>query len=240
MMKIKKAIIIGASSGIGYELAKLLVNKNYIVGITGRRKIELEHLKQSNPEKFAVSSFDCTTENNSEKLNELTKGIGGLDLLIFCSGIGDLNESLVFEIENSTNKLNVMAFTEVADWSYNYFQNHGKGHFVAISSIAGIRGNRTAPAYSASKAYQINYLEGLRVKAKKTKKPIYVTDIRPGFIDTKMAKGDALFWVATKEKAAKQIFEIIKQKKDVGYVTRRWWVISKLLKVIPNVIYNKM
>ena len=76
--------------------------------------------------------------------------------------------------------------------------------------------------------------------AAKTKKPIYVTDIRPGFVDTDMAKGEGQFWVATKEKAAKQIFGIIKQKKGIGYVTKRWWIIAKLLRLIPNRIYKKM
>jgi len=217
---------------------KAPIYKGYHVGITGRRKTELEKLKESNPEKYWISAFDCTSENNSEKLTELTNELGGLDLLILSSGMGDLNENLEFEIENATNKLNVIAFTEIVDWAFNYFEK--KGHLVAISSIAGIRGSRIAPAYSASKAYQINYLEGLRQKAKKMRKQIYVTDIRPGFVDTDMAKGDGQFWVATKEKAAKQIFGLIKRKKDVGYVSKRWRLIAILLKALPNGIYKKM
>jgi short-subunit dehydrogenase len=236
----KKAIIIGATSGIGNELAKILAENGYKVGITGRRKTELEKLQKSNPNNYTISSFDCTTENNSEKLTELTNQIGGLDLLILSSGTGDLNEKLVFGIENRTNLLNVNAFTEIVDWTFNYFEKQGKGQLAAISSIAGIRGSRMAPAYNASKAYQINYLEGLRQKATKIKKPIYVTDIRPGFVDTDMAKGEGQFWVATKEKAARQIFEIIKQKKGIGYVTKRWWIIAKLLRLVPNGLYKKM
>lgn len=235
-----KAIIIGATSGIGKELAKILVQNGYIVGITGRRKSELEKLQDSEPENYVISSFDCTAENNSEKLTDLAHKIGGLDLLVLSSGIGDLNEKLDFDIENKTNLLNVSAFTEIVDWTFNYFEKQGKGHLVGISSIAGIRGSRIAPAYNASKAYQINYLEGLKQKASKTKKPIYVTDIRPGFVNTDMAKGEGQFWVATKEKAAQQIFGIIKRKKGIGYVTKRWWIIAKLLRLIPNGVYKKM
>ena len=236
----KRAIIVGASSGIGNELAKILASKNYVVGVTGRRLNKLEELKKENPEKLIVSSFDCTTECNSDKLAELTNELGGLDLLILSSGTGDLNEILDFKIENRTNQLNVIAFTEIVDWAFNYFENEGKGHLVGISSIAGIRGSRMAPAYNASKAYQINYLEGLRQKAKKTKKPIYVTDIRPGFVDTDMAKGEGQFWVSTKEKAAGQIFGIINAKRNIGYVTKRWRLIATILKGLPNGIYKKM
>lgn len=126
----KKAIIVGATSGIGNELSKILVENGYLVGITGRRKPELEKLQKSNPENYEISSFDCTTENNSEKLSALTRQIGGLDLLILSSGTGDLNEELDFEIENKTNLLNVNAFTEIVDWTFNYFQKQGKGHLV--------------------------------------------------------------------------------------------------------------
>lgn len=236
----KKAIIIGATSGIGNELAKILVNDGYKVGITGRRKTELQKLQKSNPQNYEISSFDCTTENNSEKLSELTEQIGGLDLLILSSGTGDLNENMDFEIEHKTNLLNVNAFTEIVDWTFNYFKKQEKGHLVAISSIAGIRGSGMAPAYNASKAYQINYLEGLRQRATKTKHLIYVTDIRPGLVDTEMAKGDGLFWVMPVDKVAKQIFGIIKKKKGIGYVTKRWWIIAKLLRLIPNGLYKKM
>ncbi|WP_353778505.1 SDR family NAD(P)-dependent oxidoreductase [Winogradskyella sp. 3972H.M.0a.05] len=237
---IKKAIVIGATSGIGNALSRILVAHDYVVGVTGRRKLELYALKNINPERFAVSAFDCTTENNSEKLTDLVNDLGGLDLLILSSGTGDLNDQLDFDIEHKTNLLNVNAFTEIVDWAFNYFEKQGKGHLVAISSIAGIRGSRMAPAYNASKAYQINYLEGLRQKATKSKKPIYVTDIRPGFVDTAMAKGDGQFWVASKEKAAKQIFGIIKRKKGIGYVTKRWWLIGKLLRTLPNSFYKRM
>ncbi len=236
----KKAIIIGATSGIGKELAKIFTDQNYLVGITGRRKNNLEKIKKKKPENYIIKSFDCTTESNPEKLNELVNDLGGLDLLVMSSGTGDLNENLNYEIERKTIALNVLAFTEIVDWAFNFFNKQGNGHLVVISSIAGIRGSRIAPSYNASKSYQINYLEGLRQKAKKTGKPIFVTDIRPGFVDTAMAKGEGQFWVATKGKAARQIFNLIKRKKDIGYVTKRWILISIILKILPNWIYKRM
>jgi len=236
----KRAIVIGATSGIGKELSKLLANENYKVGITGRRKEKLEALQKSAPEKFIIRAFDCTTDNNTKHLEELTRELGGIDLLVMSSGTGDLNEELNHEIEKRTNRLNVIAFTEIMDWSYKYFERQGHGHLVAITSMAGLRGGRMAPAYNASKAYQINYLEGLRQKARNSKKPIYITDVRPGFIDTDMAKGEGLFWVAPKPKAASQILNLINKKRAVGYVTKRWKIIAYSLKIMPRWIYEGM
>ena len=210
----KKAIIIGATSGIGKELAKLLTENGYLVGITGRRTELLTEIQKQNPKLYRIRNFDITEiEKIETKLNELTEEIGGIDLLILSSGIGDINVELNFEIEKRTIETNVLGFTCVSDWAFNYFEKQKCGHLVAVSSIAGIRGSRQATSYNATKAYQINYLEGLRQKAKNLKMKIFVTDIRPGFVNTEMAKGEGLFWVAPVEKASIQIYsEILKKR----------------------------
>ena len=237
----KKAIIIGATSGIGNGLAKILVNNNYKVGITGRRTELLQKLKSENPNSYFDKTFDITNlKETVEKLNELKTELGGLDLLIISSGTGDLNDKLDFKIEKRTIETNVIGFTCVANWAFNYFESQKSGHLVAISSVGGIRGSRIAPAYNASKAFQINYLEGLRQKSKKLNTEIYITDVRPGFVETGMAKGEGQFWVAKVEKATKQIFEGIKSKKEIIYVTKRWRLIGAILKRIPRQIYNRM
>lgn len=233
-----KAIIIGASSGIGKAVSELLVKKGYLVGVTGRRETNLLEIQKASPENIIIKSFDCTDNSTIEKLDELAVELGGLDLVIFSSGIGEFNETLDFEIEKETINLNVLAFTKICTWAYNYFQKQKFGHLVCISSIAGLRGNKTAPSYNASKAYQINYLEGLRQKSNKTN--IIITDVRLGFVDTNMAKGDGLFWVTSKEKAATQIYDLIKKKRGIGYVSKRWSIIALILKIVPNFIYKKM
>ena len=237
----KKAIIIGATSGIGKGLAEILVDNNYRVGITGRRTELLDKLKSQNQTSYYTRSFDITdTKIIVENLDALITELGGLDLLIISSGTGDLNEKLDFEIEKRTIETNVTGFTCIANWTFNYFENQKSGHLVAISSVGGLRGSRIAPAYNATKAYQINYLEGLRQKAKKLNELIFVTDVRPGFVDTDMAKGEGQFWVATVDKATQQIFDAIKQKKKIVYVTKRWRLISEILKRIPRTIYDRM
>lgn len=170
----------------------------------------------------------------------LVTELGGLDLLVISSGTGDLNERLDFKIEKVTIDTNVTGFTLVADWTFNYFQHQKYGHLVAISSIAGLRGSRQARAYNATKAYQINYLEGLRQKATKLNYSIFVTDIRPGFVDTAMAKGEGQFWVSTVDKATKQVFLAIINKKKVAYITKRWKLIAILLKSLPRLLYDKL
>jgi short-subunit dehydrogenase len=160
-------------------------------------------------------------------------------LLVFSAGIGHLDKNLGFEIENEANKLNVLAFTEIADKAYKYFESKEHGHFVAITSIAGLRGHRIAPAYHAAKSYQISYLEGLRQKAINSNLSITITDIRPGFVDTGLVNKKH-FWMASKEKAAQQIFNIIAKKQNIGYVTKRWLIIAVILRILPNWIYNRV
>src|ERR1035437_7162012 len=237
----KKAIIVGATSGMGRCLAKLMVDNGYQVGITGRRTQLLEEIKAEKPESYRTKTLDTTlTSTIAGQLDELTLELGGLDMLIISSGTGDLNEKLDFGTEKRTIDTNVSGFTAVTDWTFNYFSVQRHGHLVAISSIAGLHGNSEAPAYSASKAYQINYLEGLQMKAAKSSVPVFITDIRPGFVNTGMAKGQKLFWMASSEKASIQIFKAIRKKRRTAYITKRWVFIAILFKYLPNRIFEKL
>jgi short-subunit dehydrogenase len=239
-MKENKAIIIGASSGIGRALARILAENNYIVGITGRRSNLLKELADERPGSFIVKSFDVSaTESIVKNLEELAALLGGIDLLVISAGSVKPNDKLDFQPEKSTIETNVMGFTCIADWAYNYFQSQKSGHLVGISSVGGLRGWRNTPAYNASKAYQMFYLEGLRNKAFHYGLPVTITDIRPGYVDTDMAVGSYKFWVATADKVAKQIFNAIRQRKEVAYVTGRWCMISFLLKRMPNWVHKR-
>jgi short-subunit dehydrogenase len=237
----KKAIVVGATSGIGRQVALLLAERGYRVGITGRRLELLVELQATNPSLFIVSDFDVTNSaKTSALLTQLAGELGGLDLLILSSGTGKINPTLDSGVEKYTNEVNVAGFTAVTNWAFNYFQQQGFGHLSAITSVAGLRGSRQAPAYFASKAYQINYLEGLRQKAVKLKLPVYITDIRPGFVDTAMAAGENLFWLATVEKAGSQILNAIEKKRDVVYITKRWRLIAVVFKLIPRWLFKRI
>lgn len=236
----QRVLIIGGTSGIGKAIATLLINSDYNVIITGRRSELLTELKDLDPSKVHIFQMDVNkTEQLRIQLHSLAQTFKRIDLIIFCAGIGKINMDLDNETELQTIQTNICGFTTVATWATLYFQSLNAGHFVAITSVGGIRGSDLAPAYNASKAYQINYLEGMMKRYSKQRDSIFVTDIRAGLMDTAMAKGDGLFWVAPVHKAALQIYNAILKKKKVAYVTKRWGIVSIFLKIVPKKLYLK-
>jgi short-subunit dehydrogenase len=242
MMTIQKAIIIGASSGIGRELAKILSRNGYELGLAARRLPELASLQKELETKAVVKSIDVTqTDEAIRRLEELIGELGDVDLIVISSGYGIYNRKLHWEREKSTIEVNVLGFTAIAGAAYKYFHERGRGHLVGISSIAGIRGSSDMPSYNASKAYITNYLEGLRLKAMKTKKSIVVSDIQPGFVDTPMTKANTgMFWVASVEDATDQIYRAILRKKKIAYVTNRWRLVAWALRLMPDWLYARI
>ena len=235
----KNALIIGATSGIGKELAKLLVADDYKVVITGRREKLLQEIKNSNPNNYIIKVHDVTNIDSCETLfNDIVEELETIDLVVYSSGVGEPNYTLDWQLELPTLQTNIIAATKIYGLAYAMFRKQGYGHLVGISSIASIRGNRHVPAYFASKAFQANYLESLWLKGKRSKSNIVVTDIQPGFVDTSMALGKT-FWMSTTEKATKQIYTAIKRKKKKAYITKRWRLIAIILKIVPSSLLHK-
>jgi short-subunit dehydrogenase len=237
----KKAIVIGASSGIGRELALILSRNGYTVGATGRRTDLLESLQSQLPSSSLVREMDVS--NPSEAIDifkAIISALNGVDLVIVSAGTGFLDPDLSWSKDMQTIDVNVTGFTAIANTAYHQFSQQGFGHLVGISSLAAIRGGGDAPAYNASKAFVSSYLQGLRQKIAKLGTPICVTDIRPGFVDTAMAQGEGLFWVQSPQKAARQIYKAIQKKRKVAYITKRWRLVAWIMKVLPDVIYHKI
>jgi len=238
-MQVKKIIIIGGSSGLGRQLAKIYAEQKHMVAVTGRREELLATLKNEYPLNIITSAFDVTTADNKRQVELLIQKLGGLNLLIYNAGYGDPSLELIPETEQLTTLTNVNGFVEIVSYAFNYFVQQSHGHIALTSSISALRGNSWTPAYSASKAFMSNYAEGLFIKARKLKKNIVITDIKPGFIGTKMAKGNKQFWVAPIHKAALQIIKAIDKKKRVVYITKRWWLVAQIMKWLPFSIYKR-
>ena len=238
-MEPKKIIIVGASSGIGRKLAELYSAGGNIVGITGRRVELLNEIKQQAPQHLEYECFDVTSKDVIEHLQKLVNKIGGLDILIISAGIGEPSPGLPWHNDKITVDTNVSGFIQIANWAFNYFIERDKGQLVTISSVAAMRGGSHAPAYNASKAFQSNYFEGLSIKARKLKKNVYMTCIEPGFVDTKMSKSEVLFWVVPVEKAARQMMKAIRLRRRQAFISRRWWLIAKLMKLAPYPVYRR-
>jgi short-subunit dehydrogenase len=236
----KTILIIGASSGIGHALAEAYLQAGWRVGVTGRRRELLEQLRQTQPDRVHIRQHDVTAGNSIDVLEDLLAEIGPADVIVYNSGIGLANKNMDFEIEKRTIDVNVTGFVEVATWTYRYFRTQGGGQFVGISSVASLRGGRTAPAYHASKAFMANYMEGLRQKARYHKMPFYVTDIRPGYVATPMTEHNPrMFWVAKPEKAAKQIMAAISRRARVAYITKRWALVALGFRLVPRGLYER-
>ena len=240
-MNKKTIIIIGATSGIGKALFENYAKDGNRLGIVGRRTNLLNELRCQHSSNTYTATADITKRDEIEQaISSLHKELESIDLAIVCSGTGDINATLDYSVERPTIDTNVTGWTFVIDTLYHIFEQQGHGHLVAITSAGGLRGEPMAPAYSATKAYQINYMEALRKKAYKAGGNIIVTDVRPGLVDTAMAKGDGLFWVMPVEKVARQICAAIRLRKSKVYVTKRWHVLAVINKNLPFTMYKRM
>jgi len=234
-----KFIIIGSTSGLGRGTAELLAKDGHIVGITGRRAELLEKIQSLYPTTVFIETMDVTENNCIQKLELLIDKMQGVDVILYSSGIGTASEIIDYEIENQTNKVNVYGFTQLIDYAYNYFVKQGCGHLAVISSVAGFRGLRGAPSYSASKGYQRIYLESLAQTAHHCKHKITFSTIIPGFVDTDLIKENYPLMLSC-EKAVKIIYKKLLKKKRIIYVDGRWRYIVFFMKRIPVCIWERM
>jgi len=225
-------VVTGGTSGIGRALAELCVSKGHKTGVTGRRGELLEEIRAASGGKIETAEMDVTDCGRAQlQLLELVKRMGGA---------GRLNPRLDWDEERKVIETNTLGFAATALAAYKYFADRGGGHLAGISSIAGLRGSSRAPAYSASKAFVSNYLEGLRFHAAYLGLPITVTDVRPGFVRTAMTKPlKNVFWMSEPDEAARQIYAALLKKKKCVYVTRRWRLAACLLQNLPDFIYER-
>lgn len=237
----KKAVVIGASSGLGKEVAKLLIADGYRLGVAARRTAALEELKALAPDRVVLQSIDVTSDDAPQKLEKLISELGGLDLFFYAAGVGNQNMELDAEIELSTVNTNAMGFTRMIGAAYRYMASHGGGRIAAISSIAGTKGLGAAPSYSATKAMQNTYLQALEQQAKMRGLNISFTDLRPGFVATPLLGDNPQYPMLLKpEKVAREMVRAIKRGRHVWVIDWRWRIATALWRRIPRCIWRRM
>lgn len=237
----KKAIVVGASSGIGHEVARLLIAEGWAVGVAARRIDKLTDLQAMAPERVYTAQIDVNNEDAETSLLQLIERMNGIDLYFHAAGIGWQNPSLNADIELKTMETNAVGFTRMIGCAYRYFANNGGGHIACITSIAGTKGLGPAPAYSATKAMQNTYLQALEQLAVCKQHNIHFTDIRPGFVDTPLLAGTShLPMLMTTEKVAQSIIKAINNRRHICVIDTRWCILTFFWRLIPNWIWRRM
>ncbi len=239
----KKIIVVGASSGIGAEIAKEHLKSGNEVCLIARRKEKLDQISNEFPNsKSIVLAHDVTKFFEVESLfQQIIKELNGLDEIYYASGILERVKIDEFNTQKDISMMNTNTLGAIA-WlneAAKYFQKQGKGKIIGISSIAGDRGRVGNPVYNTSKAAINTYLEALRNRL--ARKGILVLTVKPGFIDTDMVKGmQGLFWVISANKAAKIIINATNKNKECIYVPARWALVAFIIKNIPSFIFKRL
>lgn len=236
----KRAIIIGATSGIGEEVAKLLIQQGWHIGIAGRREEALEKLQATAPEQIVIQRLDVTDADAPTLLETLIRKLGGMDLFFLSSGIGSQNPELKPEIELNTALTNVEGFTRMVTAAFNHFKTQGGGHIAVISSIAGTKGLGIAPAYSATKRFQNTYIEALAQLSQMQHLNIHFTDIRPGFVATDLLKSGKFPMLMQANQVAKSIVRALNRKKRVIVIDGRYRVVVFFWRMIPRWLWERL
>lgn len=240
-MSPKRIIIVGASSGIGYELARLYIESGWEVGIAARRTEPLELLKQMSPAHVFISAIDVTTDLASVALQDLIDLMKGVDVYVHVAGIGYQNPDLEIEVELATIDTNAQGFTRLVDTAYQHMAQNGGGHIAIISSIAGTRGLGLAPAYSATKKFQNTYIEALAQLSSMQSHGICFTDIRPGFVDTPLLAGDYRYPMLLKApQVARSIKKAISKRKRVKIIDWKYRILNFFWQLIPHGLWQKL
>ena len=231
-------LIVGGTSGLGRGLCELYCALGSKVGVVGRRQALIDELEKKFPNQVTGCTYDISQKDCKEKIDSIIQQLGGIDKLILTASVVQPNDEFNSGEEEHTLAVNVNGFAAVINASYHYFSKKGTGHITAVTSIAAARATNKTLAYNASKAFQSSYIEGLRLKLLQENKNITVTEIIPGYVDTDMAKGDRLFWVAPLPKAIRQIKKAIDTKASRVFVTKRWRLIYALCKYLPEPVYT--
>lgn len=236
----KRAIVIGASSGIGREVSRQLIEQGWLVGVASRREKQLEELVSLAPERVKMQRIDVTDSDSPIFLRQLIDTLGGMDLYFHIAGIGKQNPMLEESTELHTMETNALGFTRLVGEAFRYFAEKGHGHIAVVSSIAGTKGLGPAPSYSATKAMQNTYIQSLEQLAHMRNLDIHFTDIRPGFVDTELLNdGNHYPMLLKADDVARKALRAIEKRRHVAVIDWRWRIITAVWRRIPKWVWRK-
>jgi len=245
-MEPRKAIVVGASSGIGAAVVKELARRGWRVAALARREDLLRQVcdATSSDGRPAPAPYPHDVTRSEEVpglFDRIVADLGGLDMVVYAAGVMPRIDDETYEFEKDrlvieVNTLGCMAWLNCAA---RLFRAQGHGHVVGISSVAGDRGRRGYPAYNTSKAAMDTFLEALRNRLHRH--GVRVTTIKPGFVDTAMTDDmEGLFWVIGPEAAARAIVGAAEKGRHTRYVPRRWALVGLVIRNIPSFIFRRM
>lgn len=239
-----KIIIVGASSGVGRKVAMDFALLGWEVGIAARREDKLKDIADAMPGKIVYKALDVTQQDAVTRFNDLIELNGGMDVLLYASGVGFANPGLDPSLDEQIMAVNVKGFTRIVNAAYKYFRdtaNVTAGRIAVITSVAGTKGLGMAPSYSASKRYQQNYLQAIDQLAHMQRVKVNVTDIRPGFIRTALLDPSRSYpLIMAVDYAAPKIEEAILRGHRVSYIDWRWHGVCALWRLIPDWLWIKV
>lgn len=237
----KRAVIVGATSGLGLEVARLLLERGWSIGVAGRRVEALEQLRTVAPDRVRVHAIDVTQSDAPDRLHALIDDLGGMDLYFHSSGIGRQNSDLDPSIELATVATNGEGFVRMVTAAYRYFRTQGHGHIAAITSVAGTRGMGAAAAYSATKRFQRTYLDALAQLAHREGLRLHITDIRPGFVRTALLNPEVRYpMLMEPAPVARRIVDAVERRRRVATIDRRYRALVLLWRLIPQCVWERM
>jgi len=229
------ALIVGASSGIGEAIARRLAATGWRVGLAARRTELVEALAAEIGNGSIAARVDLGDADAARtEIAALAARLGGVDLWVLNAGIGEANPDFAWAPERDTVRINALGFAAMADVALHHCLARGRGRIVGVSSVARFLKRPAAVAYAASKAFVSVYLDGMREAARRRGGRVTVTEACPGFVKTEMMKAPAPFWVASPEKAARQIVDAALAGRKLVYVSRRWRLVAALLRLTPR------
>lgn len=205
------ALLIGNSDGIGLATTRRLLAAGWdVIGVS----------RSASP--IADTAYrhriaDVTDPGYTDLMAELVRG-DSLDLCVYFVGIGEILDPLDMSAEARIIDANFTGMVRTAAAVIPTMVRRGQGHFIGVSSLADELLSAEAPSYHASKAGLSNYLGGLALALRPT--GVYVTTMRFGFVDTKMAKGDVRPFMMTAEQAVDHL-EVCIRRRPLRYSAPR-------------------